>query len=271
MTLNAHWLTPNTGMHLGSVPEWSTLIEHADTIREALPRCGVLFADDLPVNPADQAAFARLFGEPVIDPHPAFDVHSEHPEVSSVVNDATHPPDINVWHTDTTFHEAPATVCVLQCVECPERGGDTLWASMTAAFRTLSTPMQTFIRALRAEHRLSLDAVPPERARDIGERPIAAIHPVVRTIPQTGEASLFVNRHYTQRIVELNRFESAGVLAALFDHAESPDLQVRFRWRPGSVAIWDNRLTQHFASADYAPARRVMHRVALAGEAVIPA
>lgn len=159
---------------------------------------------------------------------------------------------------------------MLQCQECPPEGGDTLWASMYAAHDALSPGLRAWLATLQAEHRLPLDTVSPALVRSLGEREIAALHPLVRWIPETGRRSLFVNRVYTKRIAGLHRTESSGLLSMLFDLAESPDFQVRLRWQPGDIAIWDNRITQHFATADYYPARRVMHRIALRGEAPLP-
>jgi taurine dioxygenase len=231
---------------------------------------GVLFLHTPEGDPAALLGLARIFGEPIRNPHPKFGALPEFPEVSVVVNDAANPPDINVWHTDTTFMQVPAGVCVLQCQECPPEGGDTLWASMYAAHDALSPGLRAWLATLQAEHRLPLDTVSPALVRSLGEREIAALHPLVRWIPETGRRSLFVNRVYTKRIAGLHRTESSGLLSMLFDLAESPDFQVRLRWQPGDIAIWDNRITQHFATADYYPARRVMHRIALRGEAPLP-
>jgi taurine dioxygenase len=241
-----------------------------DALRAALPMHGVLFLHTPEGDPAALLGLARIFGEPIRNPHPKFGALPEFPEVSVVVNDAANPPDINVWHTDTTFMQVPAGVCVLQCQECPPEGGDTLWASMYAAHDALSPGLRAWLATLQAEHRLPLDTVSPALVRSLGEREIAALHPLVRWIPETGRRSLFVNRVYTKRIAGLHRTESSGLLSMLFDLAESPDFQVRLRWQPGDIAIWDNRITQHYATADYYPARRVMHRIALRGEAPLP-
>ena len=241
-----------------------------EALRAALPMHGVLFLHTPEGDPAALLGLARIFGEPICNPHPKFGALPEYPKVSVVVNDAANPPDINVWHTDTTFMQVPAGVCVLQCQECPAEGGDTLWASMYAAHDALSPGLRAWLATLQAEHRLPLDTVSPALVRSLGEREIAALHPVVRWIPETGRRSLFVNRVYTKRIAGLHRMESSGLLSMLFDLAESPDFQVRLRWQPGDIAIWDNRITQHFATADYYPARRVMHRIALRGETPFP-
>ena len=150
----------------------------------------------------------------------------------------------------------PAGVCVLKSVECPQEGGDTLWSSMYAALDALSPEMLDLLTSLQGEHRLPLDTVPVERVRNIGDREILAIHPVVRLIEEQARPSLFVNRVYTKRLLGMHKLQSQGLLNMLFDLAESPDFQVRFRWQKDSIAIWDNRITQHYAVADYFPQKR---------------
>ena len=243
----------------------------ASTLKRALSEHGVLFMRDQDINSDALTSLARVFGEPVLNSHPKFGAVDGYPEIAVVTNDAENPPDINVWHSDTTFMQVPAGVCVLRCVELPAVGGDTLWSSMYSAYDALSPGMQDYLLTLDADHRLPMDNVPVELLRDIGEREVQAVHPVVRWIPEQERPSLFVNRVYTKRIIGLHRLESDGLLNLLFELAESPDFQVRFRWEKHSIAIWDNRMTQHFAVADYFPERRVMHRIALRGDSPIAA
>lgn len=239
-------------------------------MRKALAEHQLLFLRDQPLDAVQQLRLAEAFGKPIMGGHPKFGCVDGRDEVSLVINDGENPPDINVWHTDMTFLDPPAGACVLHCVETPQGGGgNTIWSSMYAAFDALSGPMRDLLEPLDAYHQLPLDGFPPEQIAKAVGRPIAADHPVLRWIPDAGRAALFVNRVYTQRINGLSREESRGVLNALFAIAESPDRQYRFAWRAGSTAIWDNRSTQHFAVADYFPARRVMHRVAVEGEPVV--
>jgi taurine dioxygenase len=141
---------------------------------------------------------------------------------------------------------------------------------MTAAYEALSEPMKRFLEPLTAYHQLPLDGRPPELIATVMGKEIAAIHPVIRWIPEIEKPSLFVNRIYTQRIEGLTAAESEAVLQGLFAVAESPDRQFRVSWNAGDTVIWDNRSTQHYAVADYWPKTRVMHRVAVKGESVIP-
>ncbi len=259
-------LSPHFGATVSGFTQQSV-----DTLRGALARYGVLAIRGARCTAQEQAALAAALGEPLIDPHPRFGHVEDAPCVSVIINDADNPPDINVWHSDTSYLSEPATFCVLRSVETPPAGGDTLWVSMTAAFDALSAPVQALLRGLRAEHRLPLDSVPPQLARRALDGETLAVHPVVRRIPETGREALFVNRHYTKRIEGLGRTESAGLLRMLFEHAESADFQLRWQWQTGDVVMWDNRQTQHFAAADYFPHRRVMHRVALRGEVPVAA
>lgn len=240
-------------------------------LRAALSRYSVLFFRDQDLAPAKQLEFASIFGAVEETPHPKFEPAPGCPAVSVVTNDADRPPDINVWHTDLTFRERPVAACVLYCAECPPSGGDTLWASMRAAYASLSGPLQAYLKTLRARHRLPVDGIDPALLAKAPTTDTETVHPVVCRLPETGQDYLFVNGVYTQRVTGLPGHESAAVLRMLCGLAEVPEFQVRFTWRPGSVAIWDNRCTQHYAVADYYPQRRVMHRATVAGAAPVAA
>lgn len=243
--------------------------EAAARLRQALCEHQVLVIRSQPLSADRQVELARAFGEPMLDSHPKFGCVDGNRAVALVINDHDNPPDINVWHTDTTFKNPPAGSCVLHCVETPSIGGNTIWASMTAAYEALSEPMKRFLEPLSAYHQLPLDGRPPELIATVMGKEIAATHPVIRWIPEIEKPSLFVNRVYTQRIEGLVAAESQALLQGLFAVAESPDRQVRLSWNAGDTVIWDNRSTQHYAVADYWPERRVMHRVAVQGERVI--
>ena len=264
-------LSPHLGASvIGLDPNHALAPEDQAALRQALAEHQVLFIRDQPLDAVQQVRLARAFGIPITDGHPKFGFVDGCEEVSLIINDADNPPDINVWHTDVTFANPPAGTCVLHCVETPPGGGgNTIWASMFAAYDALSPQMKAFLESLDGYHQLPLDGFPPKLIASAMDREIANIHPIIRWIPEAGRPALFVNRVYTQRIEGLTRAESRGVLDALFAAAESPDLQYRFAWQAGSTAIWDNRSTQHYAVADYSPARRVMHRVAVVGEPVL--
>lgn len=159
------------------------------------------------------------------------------------------------WHTDLTFQKQPAVLSILHMVRCPPVGGDTMWASLTAAYEALSAPMQRFLEGLTALH----DALPHNRPDKM------AIHPVVRVHPETGRRALYVNEHFTRRIVELNAEESAALLKHLTGWVQSPRFTVRYRWSPGTFCLWDNRCTQHFVLNDF-QGERVIQRVTVTGD-----
>lgn len=265
-------LTPHIGAEISELELAGGLSDaEADGLRAALHEHQMVVIRNQPLTTDQQVELARIFGEPMPDPHPKFGCVDGNPAVSLVINDRDNPPDINVWHTDTTFRDPPAGTCVLHCVETPpDGGGNTIWSSMYAAYEALSEQTKLYVEPLFAYHQLPLDGRPPELVATVMGTEIAATHPVIRWVPETGHAALFVNRVYTNRIEGLPRQESDALLAALFAAAESPDRQVRLSWNAGDTAIWDNRSTQHYAVADYWPARRVMHRIAVKGEAVIP-
>lgn len=265
------------GAHLGAEIEGFDLSSQigeklAGKLRQILAENQVIFLRDQKLTAAQHLNLARVFGEPMPDSHPKFGCVDGMREVALVVNDQDNPPDINVWHTDTTFKDPPAGTCVLHCVETPASGkGDTIWSSMFAAYDSLSDPMKRFLEPLDAYHQLPLDGRPPELLQTVLGKSIAAVHPIIRWVPAAARRALFVNRVYTQRIEGLSKVESDALLEGLFAIAECPDHQYRHSWRVGDTAIWDNRSTQHFAVADYWPQRRVMHRVAVQGEAVYAA
>jgi alpha-ketoglutarate-dependent taurine dioxygenase len=230
-----------------------------DAIRKVwLEHCVVFFRDQS-LTPKQQLALAERFGEVV---PPPVDSGVQQPEPGVLVLDQVSPVGAGTdrWHADSTFLPNPPMGAILYAVELPAVGGDTLFASMYAAYESLSEPLRTMLDGLTAVHSSrTVDEI-------MGVERIAqsTTHPVVRTHPETGRKALFVNGNWTTRIRELGLDESDHVLALLFDHVKSPMLQCRFRWTPGAVAFWDNRAVQHFASPDY-DERRLMHRVLLAG------
>ncbi|HCW98318.1 MULTISPECIES: taurine dioxygenase [Pantoea] len=244
-----------------------------EQLYHALLRHQVLFLRDQLITPHQQRALAARFGDLHI--HPVYP-HAEGVEEIIVLD--THqdnPPDNDNWHTDVTFINTPPAVAILASKLLPESGGDTLWASGIAAFETLSAPIKTLLEGLHAEHdfKKSFQEYKYRRTAEEHQRWQEAVakhppvqHPVIRTHPVSGRKALFVNEGFTTRIVELSEKESDAVLALLYAHATKPEFQVRWRWQPNDVAIWDNRVTQHYANADYYPARRVMHRATVLGD-----
>jgi taurine dioxygenase len=159
------------------------------------------------------------------------------------------------WHTDVTFRPHPSVMSIMHMVQCPEIGGDTLWANQYLAYEELSAPLRQMVEGLTALH----DATPH------GHPEMKARHPVVRIHPETGRRSLLVNEHFTRRIVELSQPESDALLAHLIPWSTQERFTVRYRWTPGTFAMWDNRCTQHFVVNDF-DGERVIQRVAVLGD-----
>jgi len=264
-------VTPCLGAELQGADLRAPTQTQVDFIKAALAEYQVLFLHDQPaLAPAVQIRFARQFGELHI--HPAAPADAEHPELfiihahaeSKVANG-------NGWHTDVSCDAQPPSATLLQMRTVPDSGGDTLFASMFAAYEALSPAMQHFLQTLTAEH--ASEHVYRGRYADRGvtdnneERLYPShIHPVVRTHPHNGRLTLYVNPSFTTRICELAPSESHALLDYLYQHQQRAEFQLRCRWRPNSIAFWDNRSTQHFALWDYWPAQRLGHRVTISGE-----
>jgi taurine dioxygenase len=234
-------------------------------IRDALLRRKVIFFRDQRITTAQHIAFARRFGE--LEIHPATPKTQEHPEVLFIA----HGPDSrgreNNWHSDVTWREAPSLGSVLRAREVPDVGGDTLFADMEAAYEGLSPAMKDWVCTLTATHDIArvfagrLGKTPEE----LHAKYPPQHHPVVRTHPETGRRSLYVNTGFTTHIDGLSPKESDWLLAHLYSQATLPEYQCRFVWQADSIAFWDNRSCQHYAASDYFPAPRVMERVTVAG------
>jgi len=248
-------------------------------IKHALLRHKVLFLRDQDISRADHVAFAQRFG--ALEDHPIVGSHPDHPGLVQINKTPEGPIDRyeNAWHTDATWREAPPMGCVLRCIECPPVGGDTMWANMVLAYEKLPDEIKTRIATLRARHSIEASfgaALPLEKRLALKAAYPDAEHPVVRTHPETSEKALFVNAfttHFTNYHTPANvRYGqdanpgAADLLRYLVSQAFVPEYQVRWRWRPNSVAIWDNRSTQHYAVMDYAPCHRRMERAGIVGD-----
>ena len=241
--------------------------EVVDVLSKALAEHCVLFFRGQSMTPAQQKALGRHFGELHI--HPAWPrLVDGHPEVMEIYADEnTRRIAGEDWHSDVSCDREPPLGTILQMLEVPPAGGDTLFANMVAAYESLSAPMRRMLDGMTAIH----DGEYVYRGRyddadDEGKTFPRSEHPVVRTHPVSGRKALFVNRLFTTRIVQLSKRESDAVLGFLVEHAASPMFQCRFRWRPGSVAFWDNRCAQHYALWDYYPNRRRGLRVTIKGD-----
>jgi len=235
-------------------------------IHAALIDNGVIFFRDQHLTPEQQKAFGRLFGELHLHPAAPREV-PEHPEILVIHADenSKHVAGEN-WHSDVSCDLEPPMGSILYMHELPPVGGDTLFASMYAAYDALSEPMKRFLEPLTAMHEGEHVYRGRYGVNDTGKVFPKAEHPVVRTHPVSGRKALYVNGGFTTRIVQLKRPESDAVLRFLYRHVETPEFHCRFRWQVNSVAFWDNRCMQHHAMWDYYPQRRHGHRVTIKGD-----
>lgn len=227
----------------------------------------VLFLRDQHLTPQQHVDFGRRFGK--LHVHPAAPFAHGDPALMVIHTDAESKRNNGSgWHSDVSADVEPPMASILHLHTLPTSGGDTLFANMYAAYAGLSATMRGFLDTLRAEHQADYTGFygehPPQRAAP------RAVHPVVRTHPETGRRALYVNAGFTRHIVGLERAESRALLDFLFAHATQPRYQCRFRWQPFSVAMWDNRCTQHMAIWDYHPQTRSGLRVTVCGDRPLP-
>ncbi len=228
-----------------------------DQVKALLLEHKVLFFPGQAISLDDHVRLGEQFG--TIESHPNLkNPFTDHPGVFELA--ATQGGIADEWHTDITFEDQPSICSVLHMVKCPPVGGDTMWASLEQAYAELSPPMQALCESVTALH----DALPHNRPDKM------AIHPVVRVHPETGARSLYVSEHFTRRIVEMNWSESKALLDYLTNWVKNPRFTVRYRWSAGTVAIWDNRCTQHFVLNDF-DGERVIQRVTVMGDEVTAA
>jgi len=236
-------------------------------LHRALLAFKVLFFRDQDLSPAQHADFGRRFGE--LEIHPFLPAPEGRPEVVLLAKNEQIGGYENGWHSDVTWRVAPSLGSILRCRACPPVGGDTLFADMAAAYRGLPDEVKEHIDGLRAVHDFTFAfgrSLSPEQLAEKQREFPAVAHPIVRTHPETGEKVLYVNRAFTSHVEGVEPAESTRLLAYLYHQATYPEYQVRFRWQKDSIAFWDNRSTQHYASSDYWPEARVMERVTVVGD-----
>jgi taurine dioxygenase len=226
----------------------------------------IFFRDQKPLDDPEHIRVGRYFGKldiSEIQPTPR-----EHREILVLDQVSPKGEGADRWHRDRTYLEVPPQGSILQCVQRPDLGGDTCWASMYAAYDALSPTMRNIIDGLSALHSIErLASYSKKVSETLGDRLNSwpsTIHPLVEVHPESGRKALNVNANWTTEIVGMTRPESDALLNFLFDHVKSPEYQVRFSWKVNDVAFWDNRCCLHYAVADYT-SRRVMKRVALVG------
>lgn len=245
--------------------------EAIEAIRAALLRWKVLFFRDQHLDPDSQARFGERFG-PLTTAHPTVPGLADHPEVLDV--DARNGNIASQWHTDVTFVDRPPLGSILRGVVMPAYGGDTLWANTVAAYEGLPHELRVLADSLQVVHTNRFDYAGPREQVSEAQRSYAkvfqsvryeTVHPVVRVHPETGERALLLGG-FARNIVGFGAAESAALLRLFRTHVERHENIVRWRWRPGDVAFWDNRSTQHRAIADFGASPRRLHRVTIAGD-----
>jgi len=238
-------------------------------VRAALLEHQVLFFKEQSEIPAEvQVQIGKMFGEMHV--HPAAPKMQGRPEVFEIhVTRDSKIANGEFWHSDVSCDETPPLGTMLQLHILPECGGDTLFASMYAAYEALSSPLKKMLAELSAEHaseHVYRGRYSDRGVDDSGKQYPKATHPIVRTHAETGRKALYVNRTFTTRIIGLERNESNALLEFLFDHCEQVDFQIRFRWEKHDLAFWDNRCAMHRAVWDYWPAERKGRRVTIKGD-----
>ncbi|GAA4387138.1 TauD/TfdA dioxygenase family protein [Tsukamurella soli] len=279
-TLSVHRVAGNIGAVVDGIDLGAPIgdAERAALVA-ALHEHKVLFFRDQRLGHADQIAFSRIFG-PVTASHPYDDdAPTEFPEILQVDNRSYErkfgvkaASYTNEWHTDVTALVNPPAVTILRADVVPPRGGDTSWTNLAAAYAGLPKSLQELVDGLRAEHRFGgrrpVFTATSSYGRKVGDVPLISERPVVRVHPVTGERILFVTPGFTSRIIGYSRRQSDALLDLLFAEVTDPAYTVRFRWRPGSVAVWDNRATAHLAPSDvnHFDATRVLYRTTIEGD-----
>ena len=259
-------LTPFIGAEITGVDLRSVTEQQVAEIRAALLTHQVVFFRDQTLTQQEHIYFARQFGE--LEIHPATPRGQDNPEVLHIAHGPESKGRENMWHSDVTWREKPSLGSILKAVEVPAVGGDTLFANMVEAYERLSDSLKDKIAGKIAVHDIArvFAGRLNKTTEELRETYPVMEHPIVRTHPETGANVLYVNNAFTSHIKDMDEDEGRELLQALYRTASNPELQCRFRWKVGSLAFWDNRACQHFASSDYFPQVRKMERVTIAGD-----
>ena len=267
-TITVDKLTPIIGAEIGGIDLGGSVSNRQmDEIHRALAENLVIFFRDQHLSQEQHLDFGRKFGELHI--HPAAPAEPAHPELMVIHADKDSPrANGEGWHSDVSCDPEPPMGSILYIKQCPPKGGDTLFASMYAAYDALSDRMKAYLDGMTAFHDGEQVYRGLYKNSNVAEKEQypRATHPVVRTHPVTRRKALYVNRGFTRFIVGIPRDESDAVLAYLYQHAENPLFQCRFRWSENAIAFWDNRCAQHRAMWDYWPHTRSGTRVTVKGE-----
>lgn len=231
----------------------------------------VIFFRNQKLSPKQHVNFARSFGE-IEPPHPVYPHVKRFPEIVLLENDEKNPPDTDVWHTDVTFKPNPPFASILYSKIIPSSGGDTLWSCLSSIYDALPNDLKKYLKNLKAVHDMGdfrntfVKNEPVGSAQKLNEGYLkfgSSIHPIIKTHPVTKRKLIYVNPGFTNHIVGLNATDSNNLLNYLFLFMNKPEFQIRFKWSKNTIAMWDNRCTMHYATGDYIPHRRKMHRVTI--------
>ncbi|MBX2880137.1 MAG: TauD/TfdA family dioxygenase [Granulosicoccus sp.] len=272
--------TPAIGAEITEINLQSILSQPAGNpiladIQQAFLDYHVLFFREQILTPDELVKFARLFGP--VGRYPFAEPLPDCPEVIAIIKEPEQRTVFGgIWHTDSAYLAAPSIASVLYALEVPTLGGDTLFSSQIAAYQALDDDIRQQLAGLKAVHssiknqsRLRADHLSTGAMKSHATPSHEAAHPVVRTHPETGRQSLYISPAHTTHIEGMSDAESDELLERLFSHALQDDFKCRFRWQPGTLAIWDNRCTLHYPVNDYHGQRRVMHRVTIEGAAPV--
>jgi taurine dioxygenase len=267
-TLNIKKLSGFVGAEISDLNLAELTPDTFELVRDALFEHGVIFFRDQHLTPEQHLAFAKHWGE--IDVSRFFSAVEGYPEIAEIRTQQDQKIVVGSdWHTDQSFDPAPAMASVLSAQQLPDFGGDTLFASMGAAYDQLSEGLKHTLDNLRAWHTddsfAKAESVLPD-VFNATERMGGCFHPVVLRHPVTGRKALYVNKYFTTHFEGWTEEESAPLLKYLYDYCTQPPFCCRFTWTPGTVAMWENRLVQHYAAGDYYGQTRLMHRITIKGE-----
>ena len=263
-------LTPTIGAEISGIDLSNNLnSQDLDSIYKNLIDHKVIFFRNQNLKPEDHVAFAKGFGD-IEPPHPIYPHVENFPEITLLENDPTNPPDTDEWHTDVTFKTEPPFTSILYSKEIPPSGGDTLWCSLIAIYEALPENIKIELESKRAIHDMGAfrnnfssenNEEYSKKLNDGFKKFGNAVHPVVKVHPILNKKFLYINPSFTRHIIGMDMTDSNNLLSYLFNFMTKPQYQVRFKWTPNTLALWDNRCTMHYAIGDYMPHRRVMNRI----------
>jgi len=263
------------GAYIGDIDLNDIAETETNTLKQALGEHGVLFFRNQSLTEDSHIRFAERFAS--ININRFFKAHANYPKIAEVLKEPDQEGNIgSQWHTDHSYDQIPALGSILVARELPDTGGDTIFASMFAAYDALDETLKKRLEGLTAihssRHVFGVKAYDARSSKDmkgrLGNTAAAtqdAVHPVVIKHPISGKRAIYVNPDFTTHIVGLSADESVSLLGELYEHCQNTDFQHRFEWEAGSIAFWDNRATWHMALNDYAGQRRLMHRITIAG------